>query len=950
MSKLKLLKNATVFLLSLSLLLGNVGFTFANESKQEEIFSEEQGLDKLYSFDNEVGFNENDENEDELTPYERLVLGLDATDSNAMEELEDFDDMMLQAMSVSGFTPRTTYPGVVGVYYKTDNPFELYIYENGKFYYNYVIGGNCTWYAFGRAYEILGTKPDLSRGDAGQWWGFNKQKYDSGRGGYSYGWTPKLGAIACWSAPGNYGHVAIVENIDSNGVISLSESNIPGLSSRPRFSYNQDKVGLDSFFRSKGGGFQGYIYILPDVNPNMPSDSAAEIEDGNYYIKSMLGNTYVTARGDMENPGSGIFIQGKTESKHQLWTLKRQGDGTFAISLVNKLFYLDVYGAKNDNAGLISLWTWYSGANQRWYIVNNGDETYRFVAKHSGKVLDVAGANSADGTQVWQYEWTDNPAQKFKLIEKLTPPTESSPKLENGDYIIKTKLDCGRIVTSDETTPQNGNGAFIYDSINENGKNQVWNFEKLDDGSFKISSKTSGRVLEISEDTNLSQMWDYTGSNNQRWYAVHVGEDYYKFILKESGKCLDVYGAYQENGTKLWQCKYNGNPAQLFKLEKQVQAPQIFKVEFKMPNGDIINTQDIEINKSATNPQVPQLAGYEFTGWDKEFNNITANTVVTALFKKIESQVPQTFKVEFKMPNGDIISTQDVEINKSATTPQVPQLAGYEFTGWDKEFNNIIADTVVTALFKKIESQVPQTFKVEFKMPNGDIISTQDVEINKSATTPQVPQLAGYEFTGWDKEFNNIIADTVITAVFKKIESQTKPNTGGNSSGGGSTGGGGSTPRTNGGSGGGSTPRTSGGSGGGSTPRTSGGSGGGGGSTIKTGNSANTTQSFKSTVGSWIRDSVGWWFKKSNGTYPTSAWVQIGISPTWYYFDSRGYMVTGWNNIGGSWYYLEPSGAMATGWVITNGKWYYLASSGKMLTSTTTPDGYRVGHDGSWIR
>jgi mannosyl-glycoprotein endo-beta-N-acetylglucosaminidase len=61
-------------------------------------------------------------------------------------------------------------------------------------------------------------------------------------------------------------------------------------------------------------------------------------------------------------------------------------------------------------------------------------------------------------------------------------------------------------------------------------------------------------------------------------------------------------------------------------------------------------------------------------------------------------------------------------------------------------------------------------------------------------------------------------------------------------------------------------------------------------------------------------------------------------------------MVTGWNNIGGSWYYLEPSGAMATGWVITNGKWYYLASSGKMLTSTTTPDGYRVGHDGSWIR
>lgn len=33
-----------------------------------------------------------------------------------------------------------------------------------------------------------------------------------------------------------------------------------------------------------------------------------------------------------------------------------------------------------------------------------------------------------------------------------------------------------------------------------------------------------------------------------------------------------------------------------------------------------------------------------------------------------------------------------------------------------------------------------------------------------------------------------------------------------------------------------------------------------------------------------------------------------------------------------------------------NGIWYYLGQDGVMLTNTTTPDGYKVGADGAWIR
>ena len=92
--------------------------------------------------------------------------------------------------------------------------------------------GNCTWYAFGRAWEILGSRPSklIFQGDAVVWFSKNKSNYDNGNGGFPYSTNPsapKLGAIACFSDDrknGTGGHVAVVEEILSNGTIKTSES------------------------------------------------------------------------------------------------------------------------------------------------------------------------------------------------------------------------------------------------------------------------------------------------------------------------------------------------------------------------------------------------------------------------------------------------------------------------------------------------------------------------------------------------------------------------------------------------------------------------------------------------------------------------------------------------------------------------------------------------------
>lgn len=132
---------------------------------------------------------------------------------------------------------------------------------------------NCTAYAYGRAYEILQTAPKLCTGNAGKWFDYNKNN-----GFYSYGSTPKLGAIAVWAndSAHNQGHVAVVEKIADNGNITISESYYGST------FFKTQTAQLSSFYTSKI--FLGFIYILPDgVAGNEvaePTLSAADTDGG----------------------------------------------------------------------------------------------------------------------------------------------------------------------------------------------------------------------------------------------------------------------------------------------------------------------------------------------------------------------------------------------------------------------------------------------------------------------------------------------------------------------------------------------------------------------------------------------------------------------------------------------------------------------------------------------
>lgn len=149
---------------------------------------------------------------------------------------------MSMIASAASFSPRLSAPSSSNKYY----------YSNLNVFYKYGYGmPNCTAYAYGRAYEILGSEPKLSWNNAEQWYDYNKSN-----GYYKYGQTPKVGAIACWSYNGGGGHVAVVEKVE-NGQITFSNSAWSGQNFYLSYASTSDKnAGGNSWWN-----FQGYIYL-----------------------------------------------------------------------------------------------------------------------------------------------------------------------------------------------------------------------------------------------------------------------------------------------------------------------------------------------------------------------------------------------------------------------------------------------------------------------------------------------------------------------------------------------------------------------------------------------------------------------------------------------------------------------------------------------------------------
>ena len=171
---------------------------------------------------------------------------------------------------------------------------------------------NCTSWAWGRAYEIMGEAPLRFTGDAGNWWNcYTKEQLEEK--GYSKSQTPTYGAIACWQDPNNpteMGHVAIVENIHNDGTITISESGYTTWGWRPSyFNVQKRKAGATYKTSTNTYSFVGYIGLpkygqVTAAAPSIESFKLDEVrtEEADFTISikdngSAISRVYYTLNG-----------------------------------------------------------------------------------------------------------------------------------------------------------------------------------------------------------------------------------------------------------------------------------------------------------------------------------------------------------------------------------------------------------------------------------------------------------------------------------------------------------------------------------------------------------------------------------------------------------------------------------------------------------------------------
>lgn len=108
--------------------------------------------------------------------------------------------------------------------------------------------------------------------------------------------------------------------------------------------------------------------------------------------------------------------------------------------------------------------------------------------------------------------------------------------------------------------------------------------------------------------------------------------------------------------------------------------------------------------------------------------------------------------------------------------------------------------------------------------------------------------------------------------------------------------------------------------------------------------------SYRGCEGEWKQDQTGWQFERKDGTYPMSEFEYIDNH--WYFFDSKGYMITGLfsNTENGGLYYFYSDGIMASdaGWIsVSDGSWIFV-NGNQCITNAITPDGYFIDETGIW--
>ena len=221
-----------------------------------------------------------------------------------------------------------------------------------------------------------------------------------------------------------------------------------------------------------------------------------------------------------------------------------------------------------------------------------------------------------------------------------------------------------------------------------------------------------------------------------------------------------------------------------------------YTVTFQDKDGNLIEEQYVFEGEGAVAPDAPEVEGYTFTGWDKDFSAVKEDMVITAQYKINVYTIKVAVDLKYGRIKGENL-TQDIVYFEETTANTcwadhgdqirltVIPLEGIDFVEWsDGSTDNPYIFTVTKNLDLTASCQI-QSFVVRFVDYDETTLLEKNVDWGGTVAAPSVDEREGYTFTGWLSSVSgklmsaseiaeeSVKSDVTYTAQYLKNEAKT---------------------------------------------------------------------------------------------------------------------------------------------------------------------------------